>query len=467
MSDESPSTPSETMAEVPTTKTARFPFYALAFVVAGMVLLAVVGTIEAVALKNVPWRDSVILLTEEAPADHGIEAKVRPIDTSNLPANPAMELARADAAIQSTLKQFGLDQPKREHVVTVSLQEEAWQELLASGRLPTPGSPEVLAGQLTRFDRFTLGGTIFHVVGRIREEAPAFTFCYALPADPAFDALFASDDSRSGWLYRDGLHRDSNRIMAAAKEGKSTELLGGYGRIPALWTVAAIVGLIVVTLGGMLFVVQGLFWWEPHSPALIRPVLTELHLRSGLYLGLHVLGYGAWFLFMFLALAYPRLNYFLISIVARLFVSGDLQHVGAAYASESILHAAYATFYQNFVTATLVGTILVSLVIPFWGVFKNLLSFSVLGFAMAPLWADSTMRYVYHSITIVLELEAYTLASFIICVWPLRWARGVFRGELGREVTTGFKVLLSGTAVVAAILVLAALYEATTIILLK
>lgn len=467
MPDEPSCATSTSVADLPPAPATRFPVRSLAFVVAGMALLAMVGTIEAVVYRDVPWRDSLILLDEGAPADNGIEVRVRPIDASNLPAHPAMDLARADAALQGVLKQLGLDKPKREQVVAVPLPDQAWQELLASGRLPQPGTPEVLAGPLTRFDSFTLGGTTFRVVGHLREEAPAFTFCYALPADPTFDALFSGDASRPGRLLREGLPRDSSRVAAAAKDGASVEILGGFGRVPALWTVAAIVGLMVVTLGGMLFVVRGLAWWEPFSPAVLRPVLTELRLRSRLYLGLHALAYGAWFFFMFLALAYPRLNYFLITLVSKLFVSGDLQHVGAAYASESILNAAYATFYQNFVTATLVGTILVSLVLPFWGVFKNLLSFSVLGFAMAPLWADSTMRYVYHSITIVMELEAYTLASFIVCVWPLRWARGVFHGDLGREVSTGVKVLVSGTVVVAAILALAALYEATTIILIK
>lgn len=64
------------------------------------------------------------------------------------------------------------------------------------------------------------------------------------------------------------------------------------------------------------------------------------------------------------------------------------------------------------------------------------------------------------------ELQAYMLASFIVCVWPLSWVRGIVESDVGMHVLRGAKVLLSGTLLIAAILILAAIYEAATIILL-
>jgi hypothetical protein len=74
--------------------------------------------------------------------------------------------------------------------------------------------------------------------------------------------------------------------------------------------------------------------------------------------------------------------------------------------------------------------------------------------------------FTFHSITMVLELEAYVIASFAISVLPIRVLRGLIAGNVVEEYRHGMSVVGSGTVLVGAMLALAALYEAATIILL-
>ena len=129
--------------------------------------------------------------------------------------------------------------------------------------------------------------------------------------------------------------------------------------------------------------------------------------------------------------------------------------------------ATLATLRQNYLMGTCLYSVLPSLVIPFAGLLKNLVSFLFVGFIMAPLWTGSAVQNTYHSITLTLELEAYVVVSFAICVLPVRVFEGIRRGEWASQYMAGFRVLGSAVILVGIMLAIAAAYEATTLILLN
>jgi uncharacterized membrane protein SpoIIM required for sporulation len=70
----------------------------------------------------------------------------------------------------------------------------------------------------------------------------------------------------------------------------------------------------------------------------------------------------------------------------------------------------------------------------------------------------------FHSITIVLELEAYILASFLTLLWPLYWLRVLRRGFCWYEFTHFLRVAVGNVTLSGMILLVAAFYEAATLI---
>jgi hypothetical protein len=92
------------------------------------------------------------------------------------------------------------------------------------------------------------------------------------------------------------------------------------------------------------------------------------------------------------------------------------------------------------------------------------LSFLLIGGAMAPAWSGSAAMLMLHSITMVLELEAYILACFAITAWPLTLLAGIWSRQFLDSLKRGVLMLLSAMVVTGVLLAVAALYEALTLI---
>jgi hypothetical protein len=75
----------------------------------------------------------------------------------------------------------------------------------------------------------------------------------------------------------------------------------------------------------------------------------------------------------------------------------------------------------------------------------------------------------FHSITMWLELEAYILVSFASVLLPVKVMRAFAEpgGNPGQAYVQGAIILGSMTLIAGIILLVAALYEATTLILLR
>ena len=457
----------------------------------GVLLLVGVAVLEAAWMRNQPWLEALILpetVLADLPAAETVYTRRLPLE--NFP---------DDQMSYDTLAQWG-DEPQikllreallgTEHLIVLPVpSQKELAALLESGRLPTPGSSEVLAGQLARLDSFEIEGTRYTVVGRLKPSVAPFLFAYLLPDSPEGDlASLLKDSLTKGTIVYQPDDAFDAQLKAARAALRSVEAAtvpaevpastqaetAPTGSVPVLgsqiptrrgFAVGVFIGLLLAVAGGACMTHRFCVYLgqRPRTLTFFR----EIAHRQRLLLGLHVLLFGALFGSMFAGLVSPLANYRMTRMLSSVFMEGSLSHVGQAYASGNILLAAWATFYNNFILQTLLLTFAISTVPLALGVFKTGMSFVLVGFAMAPLWAGTAGGFTYHSITMVIELEAYVLACFAVIIWPLRLFEGLQYGRLSANIDAAARVFLGAIPVTALLLAAAALYEAVTLILLR
>jgi hypothetical protein len=326
--------------------------------------------------------------------------------------------------------------------------------------------PEVLAGDLARWDTFVLDGTEFAVVGRIPRSASATVYGYFLPYHDAHAALF--DGADRAWLDLEGLQHlaetDPDAVDSTLPE--DAEVIGGMMRAPAWAAFASIAGILLVIAGGAGLHIIVFRRLARATIPLLGPVFRETARFPRLFLAHHVILLGLFLAFMLAGALMPLMNLRLMVIIQGIFAEGDLKYVGDAYASGNVWSAAVATFVNNYLHQTLYYTLIASLFIPFFGLLKNVASFALAGFGMAPIWTSTLPVLPFHSITIALELEAYVVACFAVTLWPVMIVLAIRQRDA--EYITRGATLMASTAVMAALLLaFAALYEAASLILLR
>ncbi|HQH67189.1 MAG TPA: hypothetical protein PK166_02270 [Candidatus Hydrogenedentes bacterium] len=437
-------------------------------VLSGLMLVFLAAWHEQVLIAEHPLR--ALLIAVEAPdvPEGAFPVSARPVAESNLSADmrQLLERLRAQPGQDELVELAGLT--RMERVLMVDASCGLFVPAFVSGRLPEPGQPEVLAGALARFDAFEMDGVEFKVTGRLDPLIPGVLTSYFLPAHETFGAMFASkEDVTRGWLDAQGQDRIEKSDIEESSGGAAACFLLPFGRLPGRITTETMLGLMLVAAGGAMVQVYVLRQLAGRAGGVFRPFLSELTTRPRLLFALHLALYGALFAAMTGGYLHPRITWNAVRFTRDVFAEGELGYIGRAYESGNILMATLATLKQNYVMGTCFYTVLPSLIIPFAGVFKNLLSFSFVGLVMAPLWTGTAAQNTYHSITLTLELEAYVLASFAVCVLPLRVFEGFQGGAWATQYVTGLRVIAGAVVVVGVMLALAAAYEATTLILLN
>lgn len=445
----------------------RDPALGFVLLAAGLGLIVIASLLEANALSGQPWREAVIVPEGEPLWEGSVAVAARRLPREQFPGDRVLrellESYLATAAPRLT------DFPSTERFFSIDVPAGDLEPLLASGRLPDPGTREVLAGELARLKAFfELDGERFTVVGRLKRGVGGMAFAYVIPRSEATRGHFSEEaGATAGWLDAKGLP-----ALLALDEAGDERLIGLEVLIDAiptepLCTWLTLAGLLLVAAGGALVQVRLFHALSERRCGPLTPVFRAVAERPVLLWAMHGLLYGLFFGMMGFGARYPVLNRRLQELVAQAFAEGDLSYIGAAYLSGNIPLAALTTFMQNFVMATVLLTILPSLAIPFFGVLKNVLSFALVGFVMTPLSTEMASMFVYHSITMTLELEAYVMATFVVCILPLSAFKGMARGGFGQELARGLRVVASGTLLAGIMLAAAALYEATTLILIR
>ena len=138
-----------------------------------------------------------------------------------------------------------------------------------------------------------------------------------------------------------------------------------------------------------------------------------------------------------------------------------------AYLSGNIPLAAAVTFVINFLLGSLAVITLPSILLPGSGVFVACLRAAVWGLILAPAMQSLAYAMLPHSVTMLLEGEGYILATLFGLLIPIH----IVQSSLGGNPFTRFgRVILLNLKAnfwIALVLAVAAIYEATEVILMN
>ncbi|HPO11809.1 MAG TPA: hypothetical protein PLI09_00070 [Candidatus Hydrogenedentes bacterium] len=464
---EYPEIPLEEEVPAGPAKPARGLMAPIMLLLLGVLVLAMLGVVEDRWAAAQPWIDALVFPKDVIDIEGRAPVWARKVERVSV----SPESDPLKAAVKTLLETEGLGEEVSlpEYVFAIETPVASFAPLLASGRLPEPGHPEVLAGDLADGNSILLDQVFFTVTGRLRGSVSGFIVDYVLPYHPDIAQFFSETAGATrGSFFVDGLSRVGDLLPPRKSEEDVTppDFIGGQVRIPKPYAWTAWLGLILVAAGGITAYIRVFERLSLRPSVLFGPILRETVTRRRLFAAMHIIMFPTFFGAMAAGLCLPGLNYRLTEYMGFVFTQGDLSYIGDAYASGDILKATAATFINNYVVQTLGLTFAISFFPVPLGILKTLVSFGMVGFGMAPLWHGAAAGYAYHSITMVLELEAYVLACFAITVWPIRWARTFFSSSPGHEIFTNLRIFFGGAILAGVMLAIAALYEATTLILL-
>lgn len=221
-------------------------------------------------------------------------------------------------------------------------------------------------------------------------------------------------------------------------------LLPAWIKNPLSW-----VFFVVISLGWLL-ALRGdnvLARWWSEGWALVRQY-------RGLYTGMNIGLYGLFGLGGLVAYANPQLVKLMQEVVG-----GALEQIGIGGAlGGGVLGLAMVIFYWNFTNGLVLTTAVPGLFLGIPALLFNAIRYFVLGFALSPV-ALPIANYLLHLPTIVVELQAYILATFGGMVLMLKTLRG--EGYRAGLRALGLTVYLG-----AFFLIVGAWYEAFSILML-
>jgi len=333
----------------------------------------------------------------------------------------------------------------------------------------------VLAGfNTSRKEEITIDGHTFKVAGHLKKEVRPFADSYLICDDTVAAELFDTDDDavQQAYILRIPMEEltDLEMIERLEKAFPKPEFTGYRPiiRIEPGPFYLYIVGWLLLFLGGSLclFKVYCILAGRIGNKWLRLP-LAEIVKYKRLFVTLHLIYFGLVVLFAVVAYLLPELQAsFLAGIKSQVRGdSGPLAAVGRAYLSKNILRAAVMTFAINFPFGSVACITLPSIIIPGAGVLLAIVRASIWGLLLSPSFVDLSGNMLLHSITLLLEGEAYILASFfglLILVYLFRKAEGP---TMPRRYGRGLLMNVRGNLWVAIVLAVAAIYEAIEVIL--
>lgn len=438
----------------------------------GMLCLVLIGHWEDKHFQKKPWSRGIIVWNDEIVKeilnkipDKTNFKRLLVIPDAQVP-HPKNEL------LVELLKQIELG--KGENIPLLTYPVFVWMDsindflpMLSSGRLPEPGKYEALAGDLSPTEPFQIGDTTYNIVGTLSRDFSPFVGAYVISSENLDNIPstivpgFAFPEAESLFSKLDG------EMNSHLKDIDYTEGISGLqARTSDLFSIGISISLLIICIA--LKEIFRMFYLRLANPPtrVIGPLFSEIQQRDKLFRFINTFFYAVFFINLFTALYQPETHRLIIYYITHVFSEGDLQYIGEAYKQGDILRAAITTFHNNFWVQTFLLTFLISIPPFMLGVFKSLISFAFAGYAMSPIWAGTAVRLTFHSITIVLELEAYILAVFAVVLWTYYFWNAVFtRKQFRQKIYNGFKVIISAIVVTGCILAIAALYESITIIL--
>jgi hypothetical protein len=349
------------------------------------------------------------------------------------------------------------------------------EESLKSGRLPRAGHDELLAGfQTTARQRLAVAGHPFTVVGVLRRDVALLADCYLAPPHDRVAPVFTADTAiHSAWLVqltnaqlRDGEVRRKLQELFPSQQFVAVAPMVRVDRRPYYLYLA---GEGILLLGGSLALIalygamaRRIGWSVLHDP------LAELASRPKLLGTVHLVYFGLMLAASLVIYDFPDLQMGMLSVVGGAFADPQSPFgvVGKAYGSQNIAWAAAVTFAVNFLGGSTAVITVPSLLVPGSGILTAVLRATAWGLLLAPSFAALSLGMLPHAGTVLLEGEAYILAAFFGLLVPIY----LFERDKGLALSSRYGrallINLKAMTLVAVVLLAAACYEATEVILM-
>ncbi len=183
------------------------------------------------------------------------------------------------------------------------------------------------------------------------------------------------------------------------------------------------------------------------------------------YVVVNVLYYGLTLACMIYVSTNPAVQQALMASAQAGFTSGPLAFVGEAYSGGQVIWTSFVTFLVNLILGTAIEITLPSLIIPFIGLLMGVLRAILWGLMLAPTTPEMAKMMIPHSLTLILEGQAYILALLAVFVQGKAFLFPKSEGTPSH--IEGYKIGLVKTAklyvLVIAFLLVAAIYEAVEV----
>jgi hypothetical protein len=186
------------------------------------------------------------------------------------------------------------------------------------------------------------------------------------------------------------------------------------------------------------------------------------------YIAINVVYYGLVVIFMIVAAFNRPLQDMLLEAVGAAFMTGPLAAVGNAYVNAEVLKAIGLTFIVNLVIGAFLYITLPSLIIPFLGFLLGIYRAVLWGLLFYPGHPDIGMIMIPHSLTLILEGQAYILALFGVYLQgrAFLWPRSVGLETRRQGYIEGLRRTGKIYILVILTLAIAAIYEVIEVVLL-
>jgi len=470
-----------------------------------VVMLAAYASRERIDSKA-PWASGLIVISPEASAEKSWRAGAIPARLRLLSTSEIAELLLFATGDSAPAKALGVKGQVRVKLIELPLAIAGIGAAgLQSGRLPEAGRNEILAGaKFARRETLNVGGQSLKVVGVLKPDLALFANSYLVPAEAistdATNTLFPAvvPSVLHAWLVRASAEelRD-DKVRKALEESfppKKYAWVTPQDRLEPRTFYLYLSGLAILLLGGSGALI-GLFRWlagkvaspvvagsqGTEDPALselgagkvalpfFAGPLLEMKARPRLVWGVHLVYFGLVIAGSLLIYELPDVQVILLGKVREALAtkSNPLGFAAEAYLSGSIPRAAAVTFVINFLLGSLAVITLPSILLPGSGVFVAGLRATAWGMILAPVMQSLAYGMLSHSGTMLLEGEGYILATVFGLLIPIH----IVQSRLGGNPLTRFgRVLLLNLKAnfwIALVLAVAAIYEATEVILMN
>jgi hypothetical protein len=423
-----------------------------------------------------PWTEAFMFVGQGEPAADTADLPCEAVRVRSLPISDVWrEIVRSVRATDPAMAR-GMESSLGGEVVWYPRFRDAFKDAdLASGRMPRPGTDEILAGfDAPHKEVLEAWGWRLTVVGVLDRSVALFAKGYVVPGDAADKDLFEASGGEvsDGYILRLTAHEAvqpamRKRLVAAFPAAKFRVEAGTVRVAPGPYYLY-LGGMALLFLGGSALFIRLYGWLAGVIPfAWLRAPLEAARAWPRLLAGLHGLIFGTLIVAAALVYLVPPVQDFLLAAIGQVIASGrgPLGVAGKAYLGGSIPWAAAVTLAVNFFIGSLAYITLSSIVIPGIGVVGTVFRGLMIGVLLAPSMLALSTSMLPHSLTVLVEMEAYVLAAFFAALIPIYIFRKAEGPTWWRRYGRALLLNLEANAVIFIMLAVVALYEATEVIL--